>query len=316
MKGSAMNWLFIILFLAFPYTAHAVVDSLLGVDSAVGIPELLTPEEAGALIGGGTTLPTDTITTSESDPLKIRGTGGQSSNGINIYQHSNGTPTWRCVISNVEGDCNVIVKIDSGNYVEWQDSTGASILKIEPGASGMGNKYVFGAGYRPIKSIWFPASSLYGDGTNCPEDPSTVTINSGPKISTFICTDNNGSRLHGSVKMPDSYDGSTITLTHSYIQTAVDTNALNGDVAAQCRGNGVTVNNTWGTEVPIDDAAVTGSNKNDFTTSAAITPNGTCTGAPMLYWYYELDATGTTTATATLHHVGFMLEYGVTSLSD
>ena len=259
---------------------------------------------------------TTAASTSEVSPVKFCGIGLLADDCYYIYVHSNGTPTIRGVRNGVENDLNIEVVIGSGRQWILKDSSGNVIVQIEPGASGMGSKYTFGASYRPIKSIWFGAASLYGDGTNCPTDPTAVTINSGPKIPTFICADNNGSRLTGAVKMPDSYDGGTITLTHVYIQTAADTNALHGDVAAQCRGNGAVVNNTWGTEIAIDDAGVTGGARNDFTTSAAITPNGTCTGAPMLYWYYELDATGTTTAAATLHHVGFMMEYSVTSWSD
>jgi hypothetical protein len=122
--------------------------------------------------------------------------------------------------------------------------------------------------------------------------------------------------MYGSTMMPDSWDGGTVTFAHSYIQTAADTGALNGDIAAQCRGNGEVPSSTWGTEIAIDDAAVVGSNSNDKTTSAAVTPAGTCAAGDMLYWRYQLDATGTTTAVATLHHVGFMMEYVVTSLSD
>lgn len=259
---------------------------------------------------------TAAASTSEVSPLKVCGLGLLTDDCYYIYVHSNGTPTIRGVRNGVENDLNTEVVIGSGKSWLLKDSSGNTIIEVTPGAASMDLKYVFGANYRPRKSIWFGASSLYGDGTNCPSDPTAVTINSGPKIPTFICADNNGSRLHGSVKMPDAYDGGTLTFTHVYVQTAADTNALNGDVAAQCRGNGVIVNSTWGTEVAIDDAAVTGGSRNDFTTSAAVTPNGTCTGAPMLYWYYDLDATGTTTATATLHHLGFLMEYSVTSLSD
>ena len=143
-----------------------------------------------------------------------------------------------------------------------------------------------------------------------------MTINGGPKISSFICTDNDAATLYGSIKMPDGWDGGTVTFEHIYIQTAVNTGALNGDIAAQCRGNGEAPSSTWGTEVAIDDAAVTGSNQNDFTTSAAVTPAGTCAGGDMLYFRYQLDATGTTTTIVSLHHVGFKMEYAVTSRSD
>ncbi len=74
-------------------------------------------------------------------------------------------------------------------------------------------------------------------------------------------------------------------------------------------GAAETPSSTWGTEIAIDDAAVTGSNANDHTTSAAVTPAGTCAGGDTLYWRYEMDATGTTTAVATLHYTQIKMEW-------
>jgi hypothetical protein len=201
----------------------------------------------------------------------------------------------------------------------WYDEEGAvDILSIDPDAASTLAMYTFGTAYKPKKSIYLGAESLYGDGTQCPAAPSTVTINSGAPRSTFICTDNDGSSLYGEVAMPDAWDGGTVTFAHHYVQTAADTAVLNGDIAASCRLAAATINNTWGTEIAIDDAAVTGSSALDITTSAAVTPNGTCTAGSsrMLQFRYQLDATGTTTAVATLHHLGFKIEYSVTSLSD
>jgi hypothetical protein len=189
------------------------------------------------------------------------------------------------------------------------------IETVDPDAASVKAVWTYNTSYRPLKSIFFGAGSLSTDGTQCAA-PAEVTINSGPKIWTIICTDNDASTIYGSVKMPDSWDGGTVTFEHVYLQTAADTSALNGDIAAQCRGNGEAPSSTWGTEVAIDDAGVTGSNQNDFTTSAAVTPAGTCAASDMLYWRYQLDATGTTTAVATLHHIGFKMEYSVTSRSD
>lgn len=266
--------------------------------------------------GSGTTLPSSTITTSETSKLKVCGTGSHTDECWHIYVHSNGNPIIRCVTNGTEGDCDTSVKIDSGNAWILQDSDEATILRVEPGASGALNQFTFGSGYYPYKSVWFDAAAISTDGTQCAA-PAEVTLNSGPKTFTIICTDNDSSTMYGKLKMPAEYTGGAVYFTHVYLQTAADTNVLNGDIAAQCRGNGVAVNSTWGTEIAIDDAAVTGSNKNDFTTTASgVTPNGTCTGAPMLYWRYQLDATGTTTAVATLHHLGFMMEYPVLSWSS
>lgn len=159
-----------------------------------------------------------------------------------------------------------------------------------------------------VRSMWFGAAGLSVDGTHC-VTPAEVTINSGPKLFTIICADNDAATIYGSTTMPDSWDGGTLTFEQVYIQTAADTGPLNGDIAAQCRGNGETPSSTWGTEIAIDDAAVVGSNANDHTTSAAVTPAGTCAAGDTLYWRYQLDATGTTTAAATLNTLGFKMEY-------
>ena len=159
-----------------------------------------------------------------------------------------------------------------------------------------------------VESIVWNAAGTTSDGTQC-ADPAKVTINSGPITYTTKCADNDASTIYGHVVMPDSWDGGTVTMESEYIQTAADTNALNGDIACMCRGAGETVNNTWGSEVAIDDAAVSGSNIVDHTTSAAMTCNGTCAGGDTLYWRYQMDATGTTTAVATLHFVGWKMEY-------
>jgi len=214
---------------------------------------------------------------------------------------------------------NARQRIPTNKTGGFYDEEGASdIFTIDPDAASANAMYPFATGYRPRKSVWLPAGTLHGDGTQCPSDPSTVTIGSGAPRQTFICTDNDAATLYGEVVMPDAWDGGTITVKHLYIQTAADTGALNGDVAAACRLSGATINNTWGTEIAIDDAAVTGSSGSDITESAAVTPNGTCTAGVgrLLQIRYQLDATGTTTAVATLHHVGFLIEYTVSSLSD
>ena len=190
------------------------------------------------------------------------------------------------------------------------------ILTVDPDAASTNAMYQFASAYRPSKSIWFGAGSLSTDGTNCAA-PAEVTINSGPKIWTIICTENDASTIYGSVKMPDSWDAGTLIFKHVYIQTAADTGSMLGELSAQCRGNGEAPSSTWGSVVELDDAAVTGSNQNDMITSTAVTPAGTCAAGDMLYWRWQYDATANpTTAASTLNHVGFLMEYVVNSLSD
>jgi hypothetical protein len=227
-----------------------------------------------------------------------------SENGISIYTSGGVDPKLTCYIGGVENDCDKIVSLNSGKTFALINSTDTELLAVtEAGV-------VTGAAKR-IKSAWFGAGSLSTDGTQCAA-PAEVTINSGPKIWTIICTDNDSSTIYGSVGMPDSWDGGTVTFEHQYIQTAANTGALNGDIAAQCRGATEVPSSTWGTEVAIDDAAVTGTNAIDHTTSAAVTPAGTCAGGDTLFFRYQVDATGTTTTAASLHHVGFKMEYSAT----
>lgn len=159
-----------------------------------------------------------------------------------------------------------------------------------------------------VDSMYWDAGGMTPDGTQC-ADAAKVTINSGPAQYTIICADNDASTIYGHVVLLDSWDAGTITFELEYLQTAADTNALNSDIACECRGAGETVDNTWGTEQAIDDAGVTGSNAVDHTTSAAVTCNGTCAAGDTIYWRLQIDATGTTTAVATLHILGMKAEY-------
>jgi hypothetical protein len=236
---------------------------------------------------------------------------GDGSTPVCIYTDASLGPQVRpCTDANVK-----TVVPTNFTWCLHDEEAGVCSETFDPDAASTLAMWTYATAYRPKKSVWFGAGSLSTDGTQCAA-PAEVTINSGPKIWTIICTDNDGSTIYGSVKMPDNWDAGTVTFDHVYIQTAADTAVLNGDIAAQCRGNGEVPSSTWGTEVAIDDAAVVGSNSNDITTSAAVTPAGTCAASDMLYWRYQLDATGTTTAVATLHHVGFRMEYSETSRSQ
>lgn len=253
----------------------------------------------------------------ETKPLKIRGTGGMSTTGWNIYTHSSNGPTIKCVVSNVEGDCDIDVSIDSGNKWSVKDSSGNVIIQIVPGASGMGNKYVFGSSYRPLKSIFIPASYMSTDGTNCVAPAEVTPVASGAKLYTILCADNDSSRMHFHLIMPDSWDGGTVTLTHAVVQTAADTNVIEFQAAGQCKGDteSLVATSSYGTEVVWTDT-MSGSGKVNLGTSGAITPSGTCAASDWVSFYVDIGATNTTTAMATAHILGFKMEYAVTSLSD
>ena len=160
-------------------------------------------------------------------------------------------------------------------------------------------------------SIRWNAAGAAGDGVYCGY-ANLVQINSGPYQYSIICQDSDSSTIYGNTVMRDGWNAGTITFELEYVQTAADTGPLNSDITCACRGAGETINNTWGTEVAIDDAAVTGSSGVDHTTSAAVTCNGTCAAGDTLYWRWQMDAAGTTTAVATLNILGVKAEYTAT----
>lgn len=173
------------------------------------------------------------------------------------------------------------------------------------------------AAYRPFGTLEFDALSLVGDGTNCPEDPTAVTINSGPKTFTFICGSGGNGTLEGKSTIPNSFAGGTVLFQIKAIQTAADNNAFNGDVKMQCRGNTEVPSSTWGDSVAVDLTNMTGSNGEDHIDAAtAVTPAGTCAGGDTLYVHFTLDVTGTTVAEATLHILSYNVRYQKKSRSD
>jgi len=157
-------------------------------------------------------------------------------------------------------------------------------------------------------SIRWNAAGTAGDGVYCGY-ANLVQINSGPYQYSIICQDSDSSTIYGNTVMRDGWNAGTITFELEYVQTAADTGPLNSDITCACRGPGETINSTWGTEIAIDDAAVTGSSGVDHTTSAAVTCNGPCAAGDTLYWRWQMDAAGTTTAVATLNILGVKAEY-------
>lgn len=267
-------------------------------------------------------------TASEADTLDTVFDRGKTIDGANSSANAvligNGTVHQRfyCDGSNIcwhDTDVAADVRTVVQTNQTWclYDLEGTSCIEtVDPDGASTNAIWQYASAYRPKKSIWFGAGSLSTDGTQCAAPAEVTPVASGPKVWSIICADNAASTIYGSVRMPDSWDGGTVTFTHVYQQTAADTGVLNGDISCQARSNGEAPSSTYGTAIAIDDAAVVGSGSNDMTTSAAVTCAGTgVAGGDMLYFKYVLD-TATTSAVATLHHLGFNLEYSVSSRSD
>ena len=189
------------------------------------------------------------------------------------------------------------------------EEAATNMLCYDPGAASTRLMLEYMSGYRPRGYFYVSAASFIGDGTNCPTSASAVTINSGPKVYTMICGSSANGDMYFDVVMPMDWDGGTLIFEASYTQTAANTSAMNSDITAQCRGAGETPSSTWGTAIAIDDTNVTGSNGEDKTASAAVTPAGTCAAGDHLFVRYTLDVTGTTTTEASLNFYGIGVYY-------
>ena len=198
----------------------------------------------------------------------------------------------------------------------WDEEGAAAIETVDPDAASTLAMWTYGTAYRPKHSVWFGAGALSTDGTQCAA-PAEVTINSGAKLWTIICVDNDAGRMHASIEMPDNWDGGTVTLMSSAIQTAASAGVIEYQASAQCKGDteALVAAASYGTEVVWTDT-LTGSNAVNKATSGAITPSGTCAAGDFLALIIDIGATNTTTAMATLHTLGFKMEYSVTSRSQ
>jgi hypothetical protein len=167
------------------------------------------------------------------------------------------------------------------------------------------------------ESVFFGTGAMSVDATQCAA-PTEVTINSGPKIWTTECADNDAASIYGNINMPDSYSGGTVTFELQGINlNATPSGITEFDFACQCRSDGDAVNSTYGTEIA---AAITWNGSQydeEHATTAATTCNGTCAAGDTLYWRAQLDATAsTTTQAADIQITGVKMEFPVALIAD
>lgn len=112
-----------VLILAMPSLSLAAADAIMGVETATGVPEVLTPSEAATMIGAGG-LPSTTVQADETTPVKIYGTGSEASNGWQIGQDSSGNPFINCYKDSTSGNCDYYRKLNSGKKGGFKDSAG------------------------------------------------------------------------------------------------------------------------------------------------------------------------------------------------
>lgn len=214
-------------------------------------------------------------------------------------------------------DANTRTHIWTNFTYGWRDNEGdADMFIVDPDAATKKAMYAFQSGYYPLKSFFLPASYFSVDGAQCATPAEATPVASGATMYTIICTDNDSSRMQATFDMPDDYDGGTITLKSSVVQTAADTGVIEFQGRAQCKGDTETLVaiSSFGTEVVWTDT-MTGSGAVNKATSGAITPSGTCAAGDLISISIDIGATNTTTAMATAHILGFKVTYSSTSLS-
>jgi hypothetical protein len=168
----------------------------------------------------------------------------------------------------------------AGTWTDSSTSTGTNKTLVATDAGGT-NTITTG-----VKAFW-DAAALTPDGTNC-TDATKTTINSGPVVYIMNCTDNAGSTFDGHITLPTAVATVTFTITVDDVDSSSQHFA--GTFKAQCRASGATVNNTYGTGQTVDITMVS-ANVDYKQTTAAVTPNATCSAGAELYWKFTVDTT-------------------------
>lgn len=229
---------------------------------------------------------------------------GIQATGTNCTISDAGVATVAGVVSaaNTLGDCstNCITRAVGGSvgartYTADTAADGSEVVSTgtktldELAAWDSSGRAVSSATSKWFKAYW-DAFALIADGTQC-ADAVKVTIASGPTQGAVICADNAGSIYDGNVILTRAI--TTLTFSLKVNDTASSAQHFAGGFKAQCRASGVAQNNTWGTPVTVDITMTTAS-VDYIGTTAAHTPNGTCSSGATLYWKFTMDATANT----------------------
>lgn len=136
-----MRYLPLLFLLLLPVKAFAEADMIMGVDSTTGVPEVLTPEDAGALIGatGGLDAQFDAENEIDGATAATPFLVGSGDGRWSLYRDATLGLQFLCVIAGVENDCNYIRKLASGKYFEIQDHNGTSIFRVSAASGAITN---------------------------------------------------------------------------------------------------------------------------------------------------------------------------------
>ncbi len=195
------------------------------------------------------------------------------------------------------------------------------VLTVDPDATD-NDKYVWAAGYRPIKTLPLTADALYTQGAAALVTDTALI--SGGLVSPYLTiTDSNSDGFHRFVVMDPKWDGGTVTATLTVVNTnATPANAFEVDVSGQCYPAGTVIGTTISTtgEQPATitfgasgACGVSACHQNDpaSATTPAITLNGTPAGGNVCGFQAQVDATATTEAVAGIKVVQLDIHYKI-----
>jgi hypothetical protein len=63
--------------------------------------------------------------------VSIRGTGANNVHGFDLFTHSNGTPTFTCVVNSVRGNCDWTYNLNAGYRFYIRNSSGTIIFAVD-----------------------------------------------------------------------------------------------------------------------------------------------------------------------------------------
>lgn len=288
------------------------------------------------------------LASGESYAAKIGGGGGGGGGGVTGWPSvsTNKAATWAnsranalCVGDGVSPICfytdathGPIIRpetdVDARTYIwpnfNWclYDLEGTSCtLTVDPDATG-NDRYVWASGYRPIKTISFPADALYVLGSAALV--TNTALISGGLVSPYITiTDSNSDGFYRYLVMDPKWDGGTVTATVTVVNVnGTPANAFEVDVSGACYPAGTaipTTISTTGEQAATITFGSSGScggsacNQNDpaSATTAAITINGTPAGGNFCGFQAQVDATATTETVAGIKIVQMDIHYNL-----
>ena len=171
--------------------------------------------------------------------------------------------------------------------------------------------------WKPLKTIWIPASALEGDETHCVKT-TEVTINSGFKTTVQVCADNAAAIMDTpALNMPKSWDCGAVSARLVIADVDSSSQVAGWNFTSQVR-NAAAFNSTFGSASTDSTVTMATAHIPYKTTTQTVTANGTCVGdgGDMLVVRATKDAAGSDTDDGDARILGMTIFYTVETRSD